>query len=186
MDWSEHFYYDETSPSCLRWKTDRCSGRGGAQIHTPAHSTAGSLGNDGYWRVKLWHKTYQVHRVIWELLKGVIPDSYEINHKNRNRDYNFIDNLEPITKQHNLENKSMYSNNKTGVTGVKFATKHLCGGVYTSFIAHWKESGKKKEKWFSCEKHGHEQAFQLACDYRNQMIQELNAQGAGYSSTHGK
>lgn len=22
-NWSDYFYYDETSPSCLRWKVDR-------------------------------------------------------------------------------------------------------------------------------------------------------------------
>ena len=56
MDWNKYFYYDESSPSCLRWKTDRRSGRGVGIVHTPAHSTAGSMGNEGYWRVKLLHK----------------------------------------------------------------------------------------------------------------------------------
>lgn len=39
---------------------------------------------------------------------------------------------------------------------------------------------------FSCNKYGHEQAFQLACQWREQKIAELNAQGAGYSERHGK
>ena len=55
------------------------------------------------------------------------------------------------------------------------------------FIIWYKpKNGKRKAKSLSILRYGHEQAFQLACDYRNKMIQELNAQGAGYSSTHGK
>lgn len=186
MNWNEYFYYDESSPSCLRWKTDRRSGRGFGHIHTPAHSVAGSKNKEGYWQIKLGNKNYQAHRIVWELLCGEIPEDYEINHKNRDRALNLIDNLEPVTKQHNLENKSMYSSNKTGVTGVRQVQRVISGGVYNSFVAHWREGGSQKEKWFSCEKYGHEQAFQLACDYRNKMIQDLNAQGAGYSDTHGK
>ena len=27
-EFAKHFYYDETSPSCLRWKVDRYGGKG--------------------------------------------------------------------------------------------------------------------------------------------------------------
>jgi arabinogalactan endo-1,4-beta-galactosidase len=47
-------------------------------------------------------------------------------------------------------------------------------------------NGKSRGKSFSISKCGEEEAFRLACDYRNQMIEQLNAEGAGYTERHGK
>ena len=47
-------------------------------------------------------------------------------------------------------------------------------------------NGEKKTKSFSCNLLGEEQAFKLACEYREQNIRELNEQGAGYTERHGK
>ena len=187
MDWHEHFYYDESSPSCLRWKNDRRSGKSYSVVHQEANSCAGSMDDEGYWRVKVEHKSYQVHRIIYELLScESIGKGLEIDHQDRCRSNNRFENLALVSKTVNLQNKSMYANNTSGTTGVRFAEKIISGKLYTSWLAIWREDGRHKEKWFSCNKYGDDQAFQLACEYRAKMIAELNAQGAGYTSTHGQ
>lgn len=51
-------------------------------------------------------KNIRVHRFIWQTFNGVIPDGYEINHKNEIRDDNRLENLELVTHRENL----MYGN----------------------------------------------------------------------------
>lgn len=46
-------------------------------------------------------KNYRLHKVIYEAIKGEIPDGYEINHKSENKDENFISNLELVTHKAN-------------------------------------------------------------------------------------
>lgn len=55
-----------------------------------------------------------------------------------------------------------------GVTGEN-ATDNLHCGILT----------------FSTHKFGNDEAFRLACEYRIEMVAELNRQGAGYTKTHG-
>jgi hypothetical protein len=76
-------------------------------------------------------------------------------------------------------NQKMRATNTSGVTGVVFYEKN------GSWVAEWLVNSKHRSKSFSIKKYG-DQAFQLACEYRAKMIAELNAQGAGYTSTHGQ
>jgi len=56
----------------------------------------------GYVRVSLPNgKQVLAHRVIWLAVHGHIADGLVINHRNRKRDDNRIDNLEAITPQQN-------------------------------------------------------------------------------------
>lgn len=65
------------------------------------------------------------------------------------------------------------------------ATNSSSGILY--WTAQWNDlSGKRKSKAFNTEKLGYEIAFDEAVKYRTKMIEELNAQGAGYSENHGK
>ena len=83
-------------------------------------------------------------------------------------------------------NHTKQKNNTTGVTGLGIQTKVIAGNSYTSWIARWNSlDGKSCTKNFSTNKYGYEEAKQLAIAYRNKIIQELNAQGAGYAESHG-
>lgn len=91
-------YYDETSPSFLRWKSDR----------TPSvkkDDVAGYLRQDGYWQVWLGKKYYRAHRVVWLLNHGSIADNLLIDHKDRNRANNAIDNLRLCDYFENRKNR---------------------------------------------------------------------------------
>ena len=174
--WREIVSYDETSPSCLRWKIGR-----GNQIK--AGDSVGTLNEKlGYWMfsstISGKSKMYYCHRIIWELFNGPINVKMQIDHKNINRSDNLILNLRLVTRKRNLRNSHMSSRNKSGVTGV-FQNKGY-------WIAHWVTlEGQKRSKSFSTKKLGHEEAKQAAILYREQQICQLNSTGAGYTELHG-
>jgi len=60
----------------------------------------GSYDKDGYLRTKIKGKTYGVHRLIYIYHYGDIKDKY-IDHINRVRDDNRIENLRVVTPQQN-------------------------------------------------------------------------------------
>lgn len=43
IEWTEYFIYDETSPSCLRWKNDIYSGLNYSILRIKAGTPAGTL-----------------------------------------------------------------------------------------------------------------------------------------------
>lgn len=95
-------------------------------------------------------------------------------------------NMRWETDEQQARNHTMQRNNSTGVTGVKFQKHVIAGREYTTFVAQWTTlDGKRRSKDFSTNKYGHEKAFDLACQHRKQMIEELNRQGAGYAKSHG-
>ena len=78
----------------------------------------------GYYRFNLQHKKkskqYLQHRFVFEAIKGVIPEGFEIDHKNEVKTENRIINLQLLTHQQNVEkskNKPVVSSNV--VTGNK-------------------------------------------------------------------
>lgn len=93
----ELLYYSETSPTGLRWKVSR----GSAKKDSPA----GCLKSDGYYRLKVDSKDHQVHRVIWMMLNGPIPEGLVIDHIDRNPLNNLIENLRVTTIQKNNLNR---------------------------------------------------------------------------------
>jgi len=89
-------------------------------------------------------------------------------------------NVRWATDTEQARNKGMYTNNKSGVTGV-----HSKNGE--GWVASWYVSpGKPKSRYFSIKKYGDELAFLMACEYRQHQIDLLNLAGAGYTENHGK
>lgn len=83
-----------------------------------------------------------VHRVVWELAYGPIPDGMCIDHIDGDRSNNRLSNLRLVTLSVNQRNAKIPSNNKMGIVGVyPFAkgfvvriasTKHV--GYFTDFF----------------------------------------------------
>ncbi len=82
------------------------------------HDDCGYVENTGYRRVKVGGRIYQVHRLIWEAAHGPIPDGMVIDHINRDKLDNRLENLRCITPRHNQYNAKVYSNNSSGVRGM--------------------------------------------------------------------
>lgn len=183
LEWSDYFYYDESSPSCLRWKIDRFAGKCRNIERISKGDIAGSLCSDGYFRVKLLGKSYGVHRVVFELVSGtVIRSGAVINHRGRNPSNNTFSNLEETSQAHNARNGSLSRNNKSGVNGVGYRLIKDIAYWYTQ----WSDlDGRRKSKYFSVNTYGDDFAKHLAIQYRDMMIKELNKEGAGYSNLHG-
>ena len=73
---------------------------------------------DGYRRCEIDGISYGVHRLIWLYHKGYLPK--EIDHINRIKDDNRVENLREVTHSENLQNVGIKSNNTSGVLGVSF------------------------------------------------------------------
>lgn len=148
----------------------------------------GILGAVGYVQkrkeeIKGWVITHQgkcvsVHRIIWQLVNGNIPNGMIVDHVDGDPLNNRIENLRLVDAKTNSRNKKQYKNNTTGVTGVT--------EVSTGFAACWRDiEGIERRKNFNSKILGKEQAFRLACEYRAEQIRLLNEQGAGYTERHG-
>lgn len=187
-EYNNLFHYDETSPTFLCWKIDCFSGRNYTRKHICAGQPAGSLnGTDGYSQVHYKKGMYRVHRIIWEMFNGDVPEGYVIDHMDGNPANNHITNLRAVEEKYNSRNKKKQHNNTSGVVGVTaIFYKNPADVVYKYYKAEWSNFGIGKQyKTFSVLKLGEEEAFRLACEYRAKMIEELNEQGAGYSKRHG-
>jgi len=172
---NELFYYDETSPSCLR------------RIRTS--KVAGGLEPKGYYVVRVGNSAYKVHRVIMVLNGAHLTEDCQVDHIDGNTRNNKLSNLRVSNYKGNARNHRMQSNNPYGIVGVKF--DETPRGTHPRFSAHWTEtaldgSKKYKTKHFSINKLGIMVAFRDAVVHRQKMIEQLNAQGAGYTDRHGK
>ena len=93
--WLELFTYDETSPSCIRWRVNRRCVKAG--------TAAGRLNSNGYYQVHVNGRMFLAHRVVFEMLVGAIPAGLSIDHVDRYRTNNRIENLRLVTRK----NKAM-------------------------------------------------------------------------------
>lgn len=100
--------------------------------------------SEGYLRVGLGRKSYKLHRIIWLLTHGYMPEYY-IDHINRNKSDNRLCNLREVSHTCNLRNSSVAINNTTGVKGVRYRSEY---GVY---IAQIKVKSQHKHLcWTEC------------------------------------
>lgn len=81
----------------------------------------GSMHHTGYYVCRVAGKQYNLHRLVWLYHKGFMPDS--IDHIDQNKTNNDIRNLRNVDIKTNGLNRSINSNNKSGVMGVLFDKK---------------------------------------------------------------
>ena len=82
--------------------------------------------------------TIRLHRFVWELVNGPIPDDMDIDHINRNRLDNRLENLRLATRSQNLANSPDRYENQTGYRGVA----RRRNGKYRGYV--WKDC---KQHW---------------------------------------
>ena len=129
IKYEDHFYYDETSPTCLRWSHDVYVGRRGLTLKLKSGDTAGSLssykdGTPAGSCVSVNKQKFRVHRVIWEMFNGSIPKGMIIDHLDGNPHNNRINNLACKTQRQNTQNSSRNKNNTSGITGIRWSEYH--------------------------------------------------------------
>lgn len=109
--WHELFNY-EPETGLLTWKVKR-PGRSSPNVGEEAGNVSGR-----YRSVQHKRKRYYVHRIIWELLSGPIPAGLCIDHIDGDGLNNKRSNLRLTTLSLNQRNRTVNSNNSTGIAGV--------------------------------------------------------------------
>ena len=165
-DWNDVFIYDETSPSCLRWKYGN-----GQQNHSKRDvgGVAGYINSNGkYERYKVCYKSveYMVHRVVYQMFNGDICSGKVVNHIDTNPLNNKISNLEMVTTAENNRKteKQVYLSDEVGIRETDYKGS-LSAHVYYSDV-----NGKKNSKKFNYSTYGKDLAWTLARKYREDVV----------------
>jgi hypothetical protein len=78
---------------------------------------------------------FRGHLIAWKMYYGNDPKGY-IDHINRDKSDNRIENLRDVSHLENMRNKSDYSNNKSGLRGVSWKKSH------SQWVSQIKHKGK--------------------------------------------
>jgi len=102
----ELFHYKDGN---LFWRVRRSNVRAG--------SMAGCPNGNGYLHVQIDKKLYQAHRLIFLYHHGYIPEN-DIDHIDRNRSNNKIENLREVSRSCNMRNSTQQNSTSSGVKGL--------------------------------------------------------------------
>lgn len=128
----------------------------------------GSPDKDGYLRFGLDGKIVKIHRFLYEQFHNItLTSDIELNHQNRVRTDNRIDNLEISNRSYNNQNKEKQINNKSGFKGVWYNKQNK------KWRAQININGKRTHL-------GYFITAELAYDSYKKKARELNKQGHKY------
>jgi hypothetical protein len=143
-----------------------------------AGSIVDTLDSSGYYQVMVDGWTRMAHRVIWCLVHGYDTE-HQIDHINRDKTDNRIENLREATHSCNIRNCGMRVTNKSGVKGVRWVKE------YGRFIATITVAGRPRTLgWFHdfteavCHRYAAEQCLDWhSCDLDSSAGRYLKQQG---------
>lgn len=75
----------------------------------------GHINRNGYCAIRIANKEYMRYRIVWEMFNGPIPPGMHIDHVNRDRADDRLDNLRLVTPRQNTQNRSDQSKYGCGV-----------------------------------------------------------------------
>lgn len=87
-----------------------------------AGQIAGKVNRQGYVIVQVDGQAYKGHRIAWAMYHGAWPEGV-IDHINRQKADNKIQNLRDVSQAENCENRSINRNHDSGVKGVTWHAK---------------------------------------------------------------
>lgn len=158
---NELVYYDETSPTCLRWKvTDNYGNK-------VVGKQAGYISKTNKYASIHFSKlgTFRCHVLVWLLHNGSIDITKCVDHINGDRQDNRICNLREVTHSENCKNKPGRSN--TGYKNLTWSER------WNRYHVYWNVDGKRKSETFkvtdNCTK---DQALSDALSFRETKIKE--------------
>lgn len=102
------------------FKTKRSYGTWNAKF---SGKVAGCVNHGGYVDITINNRHYRAHRIAYFMYHGYMPEN-QIDHKDRIRTHNWIDNLREASQRCQNRNAGMLSNNTSGVKGVSFNKKN--------------------------------------------------------------
>lgn len=80
---------------------------------------------EGYRQISVDGKLWLLHRLIWLWHHGYLPE-HQLDHINRDRTDNRIENLREVSHSCNTRNSGARASNKTGVKGVVWRRRDQC------------------------------------------------------------
>ena len=83
---------------------------------------AGGKDSDGYISICICGAKQKAHRLAFLWMEGYFPEN-DVDHIDRNPSNNKWENLREVSRQCNLRNCEIGSNNRSGVTGVSYAKR---------------------------------------------------------------
>lgn len=104
-------YTYDAETGAIRHARTRGKGRAGDYVGSERH--------DGYLTTTISTRPYMVHRLVWMHVHGTWPEGC-IDHINRNRADNRIENLRVVSFSENKENTGVQANSVSGIKGVQF------------------------------------------------------------------
>lgn len=149
-------------------------------INTKNEEIYGIIDLDDYEKVKKFRWTISKHdsdlRIIalspelnrcyiHQFIMGDSNHQLVIDHINRNPLDNRKENLRFVSQSINSINAKPRKENSSGVRGV-YKRKARPGIAKESWVCEWSKDAKRFSKSFSVEKYGEEEAFRLACSFR--------------------
>lgn len=103
-------------------------------------------------------------------------DDREISVERINNNLGYVaGNIKWATREEQNRNQRLRITNKSGVKGVFL---YLAKDGYKAWVT---KIGSEKTKYFSIKKYGYSEAFNLACQYRKQRLEELKNEGIIYT-----
>lgn len=106
---NEVISYDQDS-GIFKWKIDRYR-------KSKAGDIAGSISSHGYVVICIDYKTHPAHRLAWAISFGSFPDHF-IDHENRIKTDNRLNNLRCVTNKQNCENMPLRIDSNSRILGV--------------------------------------------------------------------
>ena len=174
---NETFYYDESSPSGLRYKKNSYKSKGA--ISKRVGDVAGNVklnpnGTPRGWKLKLTINGIKcdlnVHRIIWVLLNGSIDNSMVVDHADGNPLNNKADNLRLATYRENARNKKPKISDTFSKKGDSYCVSLI------------DNSGNRINKTASVVKYGDDLAKAILATWKLYML--TSEEFSGYSDRH--
>jgi hypothetical protein len=175
IDWKSLMYYDETSPTFLRWKVFNGSRNPKTRrgVGDPVSTLRRVGGKLLHGQIQIKRNHYAIHRVVWILVNGSIPKGQVVNHIDNDPSNNNISNLELCSRSENglrtyLHTTGLNSNSSTGYLGVLLLQNNKKN--YKRIEARCRlSSGKIITKSFNLSKLSYECAITLALGWQKEM-----------------
>lgn len=176
----EIFYYDETSPTCLRWKKNIIA-KNGAEFK--CKDKQAGYDNGRYFRVEYNGNATPVHRVILVLLLKRDLKDEDVDHIDGNCYNNSSDNLRGVSRSMNMKNKLTPCR-----TGIPFVT---CNENYKGTRPHYtltiRLNGKTRQfRFYFSDPLTKAYALNCCLIKKEEFKEELFAQGVTRRTFYGK
>ena len=127
--------------------------------------------SNGYLHVGLYNEGKKINKKIHRLTASAWidnPNNYPIiDHINKNKTDNRMENLRWCTQSINMRNRHIHSNNTSGIKGISFNNGY--------WICQYNDDVNKQiNKYFSVSQYGENLAKTMAVEFRMQKERELN------------